>query len=309
MHAEQPAKPKLPKGRLIWIPFGLSLATLGAILGISSYAATHTTKATRVPIDGNPADLGLAYEDISFSSKDGLTLRGWWLKAVNSKRAIIMVHGANRHRADPEVGMLDIARALVSHGYNILTFDLRGHGQSDGKHVSAGYHERKDLYGAIEYAKRQGATRIGAIGFSLGAATAIMAAADCEEIDAVVADSSFADLADIIRSEFSKRSNIPLLFMPWILYISKKLYSIDLSILKPVDAVKQTTSTPLLVIHGGQDTTIPVKHAHMLAKASNNVGGRLWVVPEAKHVGSYIARPREYLSEVISFFDKVLSYK
>lgn len=297
---------KRSRRRLLWIPFGLSMAALGTVLGISSYAASSMTTVVRVPIESNPADFGLTYANISFASKDGLTLHGWWLEAANSNRVIVMVHGEKGHRADPEVKMLEIARELVRHGYNVLTFDLRGHGESEGKHVSAGYHEKKDLLGAIEYAQQRGATKIGVIGFSMGAATAIMTAAECEEIGAVVADSSFADLADIIKSEFSKRSKLPPFFIPWILFMAENVYGIDFSTLKPVGGVKEVDAPPLLIIHGGQDETIPVEHAHILARASRNPHSRLWIVPEAEHVRSYLARPKEYISEVISFFDLAL---
>jgi len=307
MNEEEAVSTKPSKKRLLWIPFGISMAAVGAAVGVSSYAAFSMTTVVRVPIEGTPDACGLRYSDISFPSRDGLTLKGWWLEAGNDKPCIVTVHGEKGHRAESGVmKILDIARDIVGHGYNVLMFDLRGHGESEGKHASAGYHEKKDLLGAIDYVRQHGISKIGVIGFSMGAATSLMTAAECKEIDAIVADSSFADLARVIKFEFSKRSRLPMFFFPWTAFMANRLYGINLSMLKPVDAVKQTTAPPVLFIHGGQDDTIPVEHAHILASSSRNRDSSLWIVPEAQHVGSYAVRPEEYLSKVISFFDQTL---
>ena len=304
---EKPIVSKPSRKRLLWIPFGVAMAAMGAVVGVSSYAASSMTTVVRVPIGETPAEHGLGYSDFSFPSRDGLTLRGWWLQAGADRPCIVMVHGEKGHRAESgAMKILDIASDIVAHGYNVLMFDLRGHGQSEGSHASAGYHEKKDLLGAIDYAKQRGIKRMGVIGFSMGAATALMTAAQCQEIDAIVADSSFADMAHVIKSEFSKRSRLPEFFFPWTLLMAKSLYGIDLSQLKPVDAVRQATAPPVLVIHGGQDDTIPVEHANMLASSSRNPDSGLWIVPEAQHVGSYAARPEEYINKVMSFFDHTL---
>jgi dipeptidyl aminopeptidase/acylaminoacyl peptidase len=293
--------------RFLWIPFGLTIATLGTILGISLYAAYSITKVIRKPFEQKPDNFGLKYEDVSFPGRDGLTLRGWWLEGGDSRRVIVMIHGANGDRADQSIKMLDIAGEMVNAGYNVLMFDLRGHGQSEGERLSLGYYEQSDLLGAIDYVKQRGMNKIYVIGFSMGAATALMTAANCKLIDAVVADSSFAYLADMVEPQFSKRSNLPKLFIPLITFFMNKVYGIDLSMPKPIDAVRQFTMPPILIIHGGQDNTVPVEHASKLAKASCNPNTMLWIVPEAKHVGSYRSRPKEYITKVLSFFDQAFS--
>jgi len=104
-----------------------------AFLGISGFLGYSMTKVKRVPIEGNPALLSLEYESVSFLSRDDeLTLRGWYLSANDSEQVIIVVHGGDENRVDPSIGILDIAAGLVNHGYNVLMFDLRGHGESGG---------------------------------------------------------------------------------------------------------------------------------------------------------------------------------
>ena len=78
-----------------------------------------------------------------------------------------MIHGEKFHRADPGIKMLGIASWLVKHGYNVLMFDIRGHGESEGSKISGGYYEKRDLLGAVEYVKGRGFERIGVLGFSM----------------------------------------------------------------------------------------------------------------------------------------------
>jgi pimeloyl-ACP methyl ester carboxylesterase len=278
----------------------------GTILGISGYAASSLTKFERVPIGSNPADFGLEYVDVSFPSRDGLTLRGWWLEGGDDNPIIVVVHGSGGNRADPAERMLGIAKDLVSYGYSVLMFDMRGHGESEGEYISAGYYEKNDLLGAIDYIRGRGIeNKIGVLGFSMGAAVCLMAAPESDEIDAVVADSAYADIVSIIESEFAERSDLPKFFVPIILSMTRNIYDIDFTAIKPEEAVKEI-SVPVFIIHGGQDEMIPVQHAYRLKEASQNPDSRLWIVPEAEHANSYLARPTEYKEQVISFFDEAL---
>lgn len=279
-----------------------------AWVGISGFLGYSMTKVERVPLDRTPAALGLKYQDVAFPAMDkNLTLRGWYLPAENSERVIIMVHGGEGHRADPHVRMLDIASDLVKGGYNVLMFDLRGHGQSDGNRMSAGYYEKRDLIGAVDYIKGRNFEHIGVLGFSMGAATALMAAAENGDIDAVVADSSFADLKDMMEPEFSKRTNFPKFFLPSLLLMVKIIYGVDFNAIKPVDMVSRIAPRPVLFIHGEEDELVSVQHAFRLQKASQNPQNQLWIVPGAGHAGSYAAHPKEYRDKIIAFFERVLS--
>ncbi len=292
--------------RVLWASLAVILLAGGAILGISGYAASSLTKFERVPIESNPADFGLQYVDVSFPSRDGLTLRGWWLEGGDDSPVIVVVHGSGGNRADPAERMLGIVKDLVSHGYNILTFDMRGHGESDGEHISAGLYEKNDLLGAIDYIRGRGIeNKIGILGFSMGAAVCLMTAPESEEIDAVVADASYANIVSIIESEFAERSDLPGFFIPIILFMARTVYDVDFTAIKPEEAVKET-SVPVFVIHGEQDEMIPVEHAYRLKQASQNPDSRLWIVPEAQHANSYLVRPTEYKEQVTSFFDDAL---
>jgi fermentation-respiration switch protein FrsA (DUF1100 family) len=292
-----------------WLKLLLTVIALVlfAFLGISIFLGNSMTRVKRVAVEEDPALYGLTYENVSFSSTgEDLTLCGWYLPVENSQQIIIMVHGAGGNRADPSIGLLDIASKLVEHGYNVLMFDLRGHGESEGNRMSAGYYEKRDLIGAVEYVKRRGFENIGVLGFSMGAATAVISAAEDIDIDAVVADSSYADLEDMMKPEFSKRTKFPGFFLSPLLFMVKIIYGIDFVSVRPVESVPEIAPRPVLFIHGELDETVPVGHAYRLQQASQNPEDQLWVVPGAGHVKSYATQPEEYVNKITVFFDNVL---
>jgi fermentation-respiration switch protein FrsA (DUF1100 family) len=297
------------KKTIVKVIVALVAALLIAYFGISGYIAFSLTQVARVPIDDTPSSLGLSYEDVSFPSReDRLTLKGWYIPGGQDKRAIIMVHGIERHRADPSIGMLNLAGDLVKQGFSVLMFDLRGHGESEGNRSSAGYYERRDLLGAFDYVRSRGlsADSIGIIGFSMGAATAILVAAEEPGIPAIVSDSSFADLAEIVQGEASERWRLPGFFTSGYPFVLKRLYGIDLNALRPIDVVGRISPRPIFFIHGGADEVIPLAHANWLYEASGNPSNLLWVVPGAEHVRSYKTAHKQYVHKVATFFRKAL---
>jgi dipeptidyl aminopeptidase/acylaminoacyl peptidase len=293
--------------KVLRISLFLVLAVVIVFVGISGYLGYSMTRVKRVPLERSPAALNLAYENISFPSLDKeLTLHGWFLHGFSMERVVIMVHGNGMNRDDPTIGTLDIAAQLVEHGYNVLMFDLRGYGESDGNTVSGGYYERRDLEGAVDYVKGRGFQHIGVLGFSLGAVTSLLAGAEDRDIDAIVSDSSFADLKDIMEPEFSRRTHAPQFFLHPILFMIKIMYRVDFTAIRPIDSVAKITPRPIFFIHGEADETIPVAHAYRLLQASQNSQDELWIVPGAGHTKSYITHPEEYISRVTTFFDTAL---
>jgi len=283
----------------------LILVVVIASLGISGFMGSSMTKVERVPIKENPTSLGLKYEDVVFSSRvDEITLRGWYLPAKDSERIIIMVHGEEMHRADPSINMLGIASGLVEHGYNVLMFDLRAHGESDGDRISAGYYEKRDLLGAIDYVKGRGFESIGILGFSMGGATTIIATAENLDVRCIVTDSSFADLKSLMETEFQKRTKFPEFLLTPMLFMVKIMFGADFGAVKPIELVSKIAPRPIFFIHGEQDTNVPLEHAYRLQQASQNPENQLWIAPQASHVEAYRNHPIEYMTRITVFFDE-----
>ncbi|MGH9398224.1 MAG: alpha/beta hydrolase [Terriglobia bacterium] len=152
-----------------------------------------------------PASFQMPFEDVQFTSRDGIPLKGWYVpaKAPDGGPAlgtIIYCHGFHRSRLE----MLPMAVFGHQLGYNGLLFDFRNHGQSGGKVTSLGYWERLDAQAAASYAldREKSPHPVILWGVSMGAAAALMAAADDPQVNAVISDSTFLSFRGVIHHHY-----------------------------------------------------------------------------------------------------------
>ncbi len=276
---------------------------------ISYVVASGLTKYERKPQEDNPTAYGLQFRDIEFLSRgSNVTLSGWYIPGEREGPTVILVHGIGAVRSADK--LVDLASRLVDRGFNILMFDLRCHGTSGGEFISAGYFEQQDLLGAFDFLLRQGIPpeRIGVVGFSMGAATTVLAAAEEPAICALVADSSYAKASDLIAQETARKTDIPEwitpMFIPGVKVMARVLYDIDIGALEPEEAAK-LLSYPILIIHGTGDTRIPFEHSVRIHKTAYP-GSTLWLVPAVGHVDAFLTYPEEYVERLVDYFDKNL---
>jgi len=269
-----------------------------------TYAVNHLIHPVRSLVGGIPSDYGLPYERVSFQSLDGTTLRGWFIRAINPRGTVVFCHGYAGNKA-PD---LQYVPQFREHGYNVLLFDLRAHGESDGDRTSLIYYERGDLLAAIAYLQQQGINQVGLMGFSLGAAVAMATAPLSEAVRAVIADSGFAELRTIV-SNYVQTKGVPRLIASpltmLIIWAAGYHLGCYLPDSDPLHWVNHLAPRPLLIIHGGQDRDVPVGEAYRLYKVASEPK-ELWIVPEADHRHVDQICPDEYMSRVCAFFDKWL---
>jgi fermentation-respiration switch protein FrsA (DUF1100 family) len=251
-----------------------------------------------------PATYGMSYQDVSFSSvSDNLTLRGWFMPAQSNK-AIIMVHGRGSNRADRQVYTLQYAADLHRAGYNVLTFDLRGHGQSDGWLISFGQYEMRDVLGAWSYLKQHGfgPQNIGIWGWSMGASTTLLAMddPDGQAIKVAVLDSGYADLKSELESTLA---GFPGLLVPGLEMTGQAVLGVKVKDVRPQEALHDLHNRQLFLIHSANDTQVPSWNLAVLAKAGGANVVQTWLVPDAGHALAYRSRPTEYASRTIAFFN------
>lgn len=95
-------------------------------LGVSYFMAKGFTEPRRMEVCRvTPADKGLAYEDVEFTTEDGITIHGWYIPSENHA-AVILLHSMASNR----MGTMDHALMFARHGYSMLMIDLRAHGES-----------------------------------------------------------------------------------------------------------------------------------------------------------------------------------
>lgn len=251
----------------------------------------------------SPADYGLTAEAISFKTRDGLTLRGWFVPApIYAKGTLVFSHGY-AGECSPDLIYVPF---LNDAGYNVCLFDYRGHGASEGNFTSLVYYERGDLLDAIDFLNRKGISRVGLIGFSMGGAISLATASLCPNVVAVVSDCTFGELTTIIRNAALQRGyprpGAELVGCLVELLASLRVHA-DLFSADPIRTIAKISPRPVLIMHGEADTAIPVSEAYRLFSAAREPK-ELWVVPGAGHRQIEEIQPIEYRRRIVEFFDR-----
>jgi uncharacterized protein len=275
------------------------LRVLGLLLAVwlaASWTAERQTFHPRHWSDGpSPAERGWTYRDVSFADSAGLVLRGWWIPGTRHETAV-MVHGWTSSRQEP----MGKSGYLHDAGYNLLVFDLRGHGASDGGYTTLGWLEPDDVRAAVRFARAQDPGPIALLGYSMGASIAVEAAAGGVDVSAVIEDSGFASLADVVRSTFTRHTLLPAdPFAAPMLALSAADLGVDLGRIRPVDAAARL-DRPLLAIVGTADTLVPPAQGRSLFRAARGPK-ELLVVSGAGHTGAYDRAPELYRRTVLDF--------
>lgn len=233
-------------------------------------------------------------------------LRGWFLPATQKPRGLIICcHGVDSDRGD----LLTTAVILHKAGYAALLFDFRARGESDGRLCTLGYREVDDLLAAIRYAQARPDLRqvpIGLLGEFMGAAVALMGAARCPDVQAVIAESPFARLDHAVNNHFRSVFGFaaPLFAVPTRI-IGQMLIGKSCADIAPAAEISRISPRPLLLIEDGSDKLCPPEETQALLAASGSPK-QLWRVPNAGHISSQSVAPDEYARRITGFFNTAL---
>lgn len=239
-------------------------------------------------------ELEISYQEIELQTTDGIRLSAWYTPPQNGA-LILCAHGYGARRSE------DFYALFAENGYGVLAWDFRGHGASDGDLVTLGYHEVLDVQAALEFALSQPeVVRIGGWGGSMGAVTMIRATAKYTEIEALVADSPFATLEDVL----DLRVPYPLL-NPLIRFFAEQESGLRLEMVRPVDEIGDIAPRPVFIIQGMSDTMVPVDSADRLYNAAGEPR-QLWTEDAVPHLNMYAFYRTRYTKRVIKFFKTYL---
>lgn len=282
----------------------LFLLLIGS-MGFLVFVADILTRPPRFPLAGDPLRMvGLAYKDITFPARgDGVPIAAWFLPNADSTQVVIFVHGKGQNRSTEFANRsLELAKALHTHGFNVLMLDLRGHGESGDARFTFAIRERRDVLGAVDWLQAQGFApgSIGVIGVSMGAASSIGATAEEPAIGALVSDSAYAEFFPIVERAFVAESGLPQFLLPPTIFAANVLIGEDMAQARPVADIGAIALRPVLLIHARGDELIPVEHAYQLAEAYPDA--ELWVMDAQEHAKTFHADPQAYVARVAGFF-------
>lgn len=285
-----------------------AVVATGAGIGAGALAGytTWTLNAPRrpaLPYTLTPFELGVPAEEVRFRSDDGVDLAGWWMDDPAAAVSVICVHGHRGNKAD----MLGIGTGLLRAGHSVFMFDFRGNGDSGDGPQSLAHHEQRDLRAAIDWvAQARPGTRIAVVAYSMGAATAILTAAGDPRVEALVLDSPFATMSDVIVAAY-RRQRLPSgRLVPVANLVNRVRHRYAFAEVRPIEAMPALAPRPILLVHGTADSIIPFEHAERFLAAAAPGTAQLVPFEGADHCGAYFTDRPGYISRVDAFLRESL---
>lgn len=270
---------------------------------VSALVFLRNTLLPRLPVASSPRFLNLPSETVHFPATDGVNLEGWMIPSHPTRPWVILCHGLGSNRAD----LLELAGGLHQAHFNLLLFDFRAHGGSSGRTSSFGWLEQRDLKGALAFLGQRSdilAHPYGVYGISMGGAVALMVAEADERIGAVAVDSVYTTLEEALAKHL--RLLYPMIprepFLSFILVTYRLRFGVWPRYVSPKDSAATLSPRPLLLIHGAQDTRMPLEGARQ-TYASAGGPKELWVVDQAGHLEGFGLHPERYLERLVTFFE------
>lgn len=243
--------------------------------------------------------------DISIQSSFNYKLSGTYIfnpKPTND--TVIIVHGITASRWES----MKYADMYLDMGFNIVVYDSRYHGTSGGTDITLGFFEKYDLDNIVKWVKWVNPNaKIGVHGESLGAVTSLLQAAldqSKRNVNFYVVDCPYSDLSELmniklsgdIRPHFGLAAGF-ILFYGNIIALTKSGFS--LYAVSPIKAI-QNIKTPIMFIHGSNDTFIPASMSLDLYLEKRGPKS-IYIAPGAEHAMSYLTDKVEYTAKVKQF--------
>jgi hypothetical protein len=270
----------------------LALAALVLFPTALAYVVTHTARA-EVP----SANLGASYENVAFTTSDGLRLQGWFVPSRNGATVI-----AFPGRSGPQKH----TRMLVRHGYGVLLFDRRGEGASEGDPNVFGWVGDRDLHAAAAYLRSRpdvDPERIGAIGLSVGGEMLIHAAAHSDAFKAIVSEGASGQSA---RDGLANGDTLDSVLGGGVNTLATALFTNTLPPPSLKSEVAKIAPSAVFLVYGQNGQGGTEAKPNKLFYADAHEPKRIWEVSDAQHIAGITTQPKEYERRVVGFFDDFL---
>ena len=245
MNELKPAFPTIFSSKMnLWGAMLLGL-WITSLPGCLSQVIYHPTRE----LQGSPANIGLAFERVSFQTSDGVSLSAWWIPAQSPRGVLLFCHG----NAGNISHRLDSIRIFNRLGLSLFIFDYRGFGESGGSPTEEGLY--RDAEAAWQYLLRRkeaNPENLIVFGRSLGGAVAAWLSRT-HRPRALILESAFISIPEAARDR-----------LPGFLA--------DLFVPDQYPTLRNLTAAqcPVLIIHSRDDEIVPFRHATALYAAAPN---------------------------------------
>ena len=244
----------------------MNLAILIACIGISLIVlfpiVLHWVyRAPRLVETTTPESLSLPFSSQYLPGPKGKRLFSWLIPGKHNQYTLIMVHGWGGNAQM----MLPLVQPFHQAGMNVLLYDARNHGKSDGDTFSSLPRFAEDLGSVIEWAKQHRPTqKIVVLGHSIGAAAAMLAASHRTDIDLVIGISGFAH-PNLVMHRHLDRPWLPRFFRSLIINYIQWVIGVRFDEIAPINRIRHIRC-PVLLAHGTEDRVVPISDMHLIEK-------------------------------------------
>lgn len=320
----------MKKKTALW-SFGMALVPVGVYFGLGNYFYNYALNAKEEKefLQDNPhlgenkaIDLDIETKEkmaddefleqytpksrfLTSSDKLQLNLHAdIYENGVDNPKWAVVVHGYG----DKASGMTRWIRPFYEHGYNVLAPDLRGHGESQGDYIGMGWDDRLDLLDWLKtITKKHPDAEIILFGVSMGAA-AVMAASGERlppNVKVIVEDCGYTSVSDVFSYQLADLFKLPdFPIMNAANSVTRLRAGFDIYKASAVNQVMKS-KTPMLFIHGDQDTFVPFKMLDQVYQAAQ-VEKEKVVIPGAEHADAVFVNPKLYWNSIWKFVNRYI---
>lgn len=249
-----------------------------------------------------------ATQELQMESYDGLKLHAVWVPAENPKGTILLAHGYRSSK------IVDFSMAFGMYhamGMNILLPDQRTHGKSEGRYITFGVKESRDMADWVSYHNETfGEFPLILSGLSMGASTMLyLADKDLpDNVKGIIADCGFTSPREIIKSVFKRVVHLPAAPTLWVADLFARLFAGFGLSEKDTRKILPNSKLPVLLVHGVDDGFVPcemTEQAYAVCKDPKE----LLLVEGADHGISFLVAKERYVQTVLGFLEKYLEEK
>lgn len=247
----------------------------------------------------------LDLNEVEILAEDGIKISAWLFEQSQDKMVILLA-GRGNNRSES----LYKAQMYIEQGYSVLMPDLRGTGSSEGRRISFGWQEQKDLIAWFYYVKSKGYKEIGAHGYSLGAATICYSLDEVNAYHFVILESCYPELTTVVKNTLT-RANFPSAAVHLMMPITSRLVDYNSDEMYPIRYLPLYDG-PVFVMGGENDKLVPCKDIIRLALSSTSSVVKIHLFENGVHQNFsrffpkvYYRQLKDFLKSVDGFYEEV----
>ena len=239
----------------------------------------------------------LEKKDYTVTSYDGYVLHAQFLKNPGDTNRFVILSHAN---TGDRFGVMKYAAMYLEQGFNVIVYDLRGHGLNAPSFCTFSVRERKDLLAMILDSRERypRASLFGIHGESLGAAASVAVLEEKPPVDFVAADCGFSDIVPVLKSRAAVM-HAPGFLIDLASVCAGIRFGYSFRRMRPIESLKENT-VPILFFHGADDHSVPPEHSERMKEATKGYA-EIHLFPGADHAMSILADPKAYRKYVADF--------